>query len=125
MSDEIRVLAEEELGEAVGTPGLRRRVAVEDDDYWFGHVEAAPETFSGWHHHGDNVTLAYVLRGTVRFEYGPGGTRVAEAHEGQYLRVPAGLVHREGNLEEQAAEIIIVRVGEGPPVINVDGPEPA
>ncbi len=52
---------------------MRRRVAFEADGHWFGHVEAAPETMSGWHHHGDNVTMGYVLQGKVTLEFGPDG----------------------------------------------------
>lgn len=68
-TDEIRVVTDEQLQGATGTPGLNRRVAFEDDDqYWFGHVEAEPDTMSGWHHHGDNTTLGYVLSGRARLE---------------------------------------------------------
>ena len=57
MREPVRKLREDELREAEGTPGLKRRVAFEAQGHWFGHVEAEPETMSGWHHHGDNVTM--------------------------------------------------------------------
>jgi uncharacterized RmlC-like cupin family protein len=68
MTDDIHVVHDRDLQEAVGTPGLRRRVAFESDGHWFGHVEAAPEAMSGWHHHGDTLTIGYVVRGELRFE---------------------------------------------------------
>ena len=39
---------------------------------------------SGWHHHGDNVTMGYVLKGTVTLEFGPGGSQQVEVAEGGY-----------------------------------------
>jgi len=73
MSEHVRVCRSDELREAQGTPGLTRHVAFEGDDHWFGHVEAAPEMMSGWHHHGDNVTIGYVLKGELTLEFGPVG----------------------------------------------------
>ena len=57
MHDPVRKLRDDQLREAQGTPGLNRRVAFEAHGHWFGHVEAEPETMSGWHHHGDNITI--------------------------------------------------------------------
>jgi uncharacterized RmlC-like cupin family protein len=123
MTEPVRKLRDQELRDAQGTPGLHRRVAFEADGHWFGHVEAEPEAMSGWHHHGDNVTLGYVLRGKVTFEFGPDGREHVEVNEGEYFEVPKHLVHREGNLSTETGEIILSRVGEGPFVFPVDGPE--
>ncbi len=124
MGEPVRKLGDDQLQEAQGTPGLRRRVAFEADGHWFGHVEASPQTMSGWHHHGDNVTLGYVLKGKVTLEFGPGGREQVEVTEGEYFEVPKHLVHREGNMSTEAGEIILGRVGEGPVVFSVDGPDP-
>lgn len=118
------MVGDSDLREATGTPGLHRRVAAEDDGYWFGHVTADAGALSGWHHHGETVTIGYVLKGRVRFEFGPGGHQGIEAGEGEYFVVPARLVHREGNLTGEEGEVVLVRVGEGPPVFPVDGPDP-
>src|SRR5689334_16256746 len=88
MPEPVRKLRDDELRDAEGTPGLKRRVAFEADGHWFGHVEAAPEVMSGWHHHGDNVTIGYVLRGKVTLEFGPDGTEQVEVNEGEYFEVP-------------------------------------
>lgn len=125
MSEPVRKLSDDELREAQGTPGLTRRVAFEADGHWFGHVEAAPEKMSGWHHHGDNVTLGYVLEGKVTIEFGPGGREHVEVNEGEYFEVPKHLVHREGNMSTDTGEVVLARVGEGPVVFPVDGPDPA
>lgn len=79
---------------------------------------------SGWHHHGDNVTLGYVLEGTISLEFGPGGAERVEVRAGEYFEVPAHLVHREGNTAAEPGEVILGRVGQGPVVFPVDGPEP-
>lgn len=124
MSEPVRKLTDDDLEDAQGTPGLARRVAFHDDGHWFGHVEASPETMSGWHHHGDNVTIGYVLEGSVTLEFGPGGRDRVEVHEGEYFRVPKHAIHREGNTSSSPAEAVIVRVGEEPVVFPADGPEP-
>lgn len=120
----VQVARAGELREAERTPGLRRRVAFEADGHWFGHVEASPETMSGWHHHGDNVTLGYVLKGELTLEFGPGGRDRVVVHEGEYFEVPKHSVHREGNMMSDTGEAVLVRIGEGPVVFPVDGPEP-
>lgn len=125
MHEPVRKLRDDQLREAEGTPGLNRRAAFEAHDHWFGHVDADPETMSGWHHHGDNVTIGYVLKGTISFEFGPGGAEQIEVDEGEYFQVPRRLVHREGNRSTQTGEIILARVGEGPVVFPVEGPDPA
>ena len=125
MHDPVRKLRDDQLREAQGTPGLNRRVAFEAHGHWFGHVEAEPETMSGWHHHGDNITIGYVLRGKITLEFGPGGREQVEVNEGEYFEVPRRLVHREGNLSTDTGEIVLARVGEGSVVFPVDGPDPA
>lgn len=124
MGEPVRKVGVNELQEAQGTPGLRRRVAFEADGHWFGHVEADPTTMSGWHHHGDNVTFGYVLKGQVTLEFGPAGREKVEVGEGEYFEVPKNVVHREGNMSTEAGEAILGRVGEGPVVFPVDGPDP-
>ena len=125
MSDPVRRLTQDELIEAQGTPGLTRHTAFEGDGHWFGHVEADPETMSGWHHHGENVTMGYVIKGTVTLEFGPGGSDKVVVAEGEYFEVPKNTVHREGNASTQTGEVVIARVGEGQLVFPVDGPDAA
>lgn len=125
MSDPVSKLSNDELQEAEGSPGLRRRVAFDGEGHWFGHVEAAPETMSGWHHHGDNVTIGYVLEGHVTLEFGAGGQERVSVGPGEYFQVPKNVVHREGNMATTTGKVVLVRVGEGPVVFPVDGPDPA
>jgi uncharacterized RmlC-like cupin family protein len=55
-------------------------------------------------------------------EFGPGGTKVVDAGPGDFVHVPKGLIHREVNPTDEEGAIILVRVGSGPPVVNVEGP---
>jgi uncharacterized RmlC-like cupin family protein len=123
MGEDIRVMTEADLQPAAATPGIERNVAFEGDDHWFGHVEAAPETMSGWHHHGRHVTLGYVLEGVVHLEYGPNGQEHVDVREGDYFMVPPGVVHREGNATKEPGKAVLMRFGEGPPVFPVEGPQ--
>src|SRR5439155_2745508 len=85
-------------------------------------ARAEPRAVSGWHHHGDRDVLGHVVRGRARFEFGPGGRESTEVAEGGFFHVPAGLVHRDVNPLDEPQEIVLTVVGEGPLVVNVEGP---
>lgn len=125
MADEVQSKTDDELTPAQGTPGIRRRTAFEGRDHWFGHAVAEADTMSGWHHHGEHTTVGYILKGSIRLEYGPGGSHSTDVGRGEWFTVPAGVIHREGNTSHEDAEALVLRFGEGPPVFPADGPEPA
>lgn len=99
-----------------------RERAIEADGLWAGLVRTAPGMTSGWHHHGEYETSIYVAHGTLRMESGAGGSDVVEAKAGDFVHVPKGAVHREGNPGDHESQLVVVRAGHGPPTINVDGP---
>lgn len=106
-------------------PGARRETAfVDHEAYWVGFVTTEPGLTTGWHHRGDYDTFAYVVSGRARIEYGPGGREAVEGGPGTFAHVPKGIVHRETNTGAEENAIVIVRLGSGPPVIQVEGPEP-
>ena len=74
---------------------------------------------SGWHHHGSHDTVAYVVRGVFQVETADG---VVRAEPGDFVHVPAHTVHRESNPTDVTAEVVLVRRGSGPVVVNVDAP---
>jgi uncharacterized RmlC-like cupin family protein len=113
-----------ELTDADPTPGMTRQVATHADGMWSGTVDTEPHAVSGWHHHGDYETTLYVVSGRLRLESGPGGADVVEAGPGDFVRVPAGAVHRESNPSDEPARAVIVRCGAGDPTYNTDGPAP-
>ncbi len=112
----------EELSASDPTPGMSRRLAEHRDEMWTGTVDTEPHATSGWHHHGDYVTTLYIVSGRMRMESGPGGEHVVEAGPGDFLRVPAGAIHRESNPSDEPGRAVIVRCGTGEPTFNVDGP---
>jgi uncharacterized RmlC-like cupin family protein len=102
---------------------MRRRRAIDVTGLWSGLVHTEPETTSGWHHHGDHESSLYVVSGTMRLEFGPGGQSVVDAEPGDFIHVPAGVVHRESNPTQQAATVVVARAGIGVPTVNVEGPD--
>jgi uncharacterized RmlC-like cupin family protein len=106
------------------TPGMTREQAIALEGMWARLVRTEAGMMSGWHHHGDYDTSIYVVRGSLRMESGPGGSRVVNAGPGDFLHVPKGAIHREGNPGSEESHLIVVRAGRGPAVVNVDGPAP-
>ena len=124
MSEPVRLIAAEDRTSPPGaqTPGMSREQAVATDDYWMGVVTAEPETSSGWHHHSEHDSYIYVIDGTGTVDFGPGGMEVIQASVDDIIHVPKGVVHRERT--SQGLKALVVRVGSGLPVVNVDGPDP-
>jgi uncharacterized RmlC-like cupin family protein len=104
------------------TPGMERQQAVATEGMWSGVVRTDPGMVSGWHHHGDHETVIYVLTGSLRREFGPGGAETVEAAPGDFLHVPRRTVHREANPSAEPADIVVVRAGRGESTVNVEGP---
>jgi quercetin dioxygenase-like cupin family protein len=63
----------------------------------------------------------YVVRGRFVVETASG---VVDAKPGDFVHVPAHTVHRESNPAAEPAEVVLVRRGTGPVVVNVEAPEP-
>lgn len=124
MSDDRRVLAlpADGLGPGAATPGVVRETAFDTGRATLMRARAEPRAASGWHHHGDRDVLGYVVRGRARFEFGAEGGDSVEIDAGGFFRVPAGLVHRDVNPLDEPQEIVLAIVGEGPLVVNLDGP---
>jgi uncharacterized RmlC-like cupin family protein len=118
------IKASERKRETSQTPGMDREEAVRTPSMWAGIAKTAGHTFSGWHHHGAYESVIYVLAGSLRLEYGPGGKETLEASAGETVYVAPGEVHREGNPGDEASEIVVVRGGQGELVVNETGPAP-
>jgi uncharacterized RmlC-like cupin family protein len=121
--DPIQVVTPAEWTEGPPTPGMDRQQAFASSGLWAGFVRTDAGMVSGWHHHGDYESVIYVVEGVLRMESGPGGREVVEAHLGDFIRVPKGVVHREGNPTAQPADIIVFRAGSGESNFNVAGPD--
>jgi uncharacterized RmlC-like cupin family protein len=124
MGDEVRLVRPEDRAKDAGqTPGMRREAALETGRLWSGVAYTAPGMVSAWHHHGEYETSIYLVSGALRMEFGPGGSRSLDAGPGDFLHIPAGAVHRESNPVDEESVIVVTRVGQGPVVVNVDGPQ--
>jgi uncharacterized RmlC-like cupin family protein len=105
------------------TSGIARFQAFSTEDRWVGYVTTVPGVMSGWHHHGDTETYAYIIKGSLTLEFGAGGEQRVSAGPGDFVTVPAGAIHREGTEAGEPGEAVVVRIGGGPALFNVDGPE--
>jgi uncharacterized RmlC-like cupin family protein len=56
-------------------------------------------------------------------EFGPGGSETLEAGPGDFFVVPPHTVHRESNPGAAQHLLVVARVGSGPTVFEVDGPD--
>lgn len=110
---------------AFQTIGLLREEAFSTDDVWVGIVITQPGEMSAWHHHGEHDTYAYVLSGLKRIEYGPGGAESLVAGPDDFIHLPKGLPHREGNPSKDVSRSIAFRLGGGSATINLEGPPEA
>jgi uncharacterized RmlC-like cupin family protein len=104
---------------------MTREQAIAVDGLWAGLVRTEAHMITGWHHHADYDTSIYVVDSSLRMESGPGGANVVEAGPGDFLYVPKGAIHREGNPSGEESHVVVVRTGDGPTVVNVEGPAPS
>jgi uncharacterized RmlC-like cupin family protein len=118
-SDPVSLIRPEDRVEGDQTPGMMREQAMATDELWAGLVRTEPHTVSGWHHHAGHETSIYVVSGALRMESGLGGESVVEANPGDFLYVPREAIHRESNPGDVESQIVVVRVGQGPTVVNV------
>ena len=129
--EEPTVIRRDEMPET-RSPGVQRWQAFAEDHHahaddhqvWVGQTCNEPGQWSNWHIHPNYVTYGYELTGRLRVEYGPGGGKSIEAGPGDFVRIPPGIVHREGSLGDIQRTGIGVRIGHGPLVVEVDGPDP-
>lgn len=119
----VTAVAADEVRPVEGTPGIERFLALESERAMLIRTRGGPRIESGWHHHGRREVFGHVLRGRVRFEFGPGGGSNTYVEEGGYFHIPVGLVHRDVNPDDAPQDLVIAFVGEGPLVVNLDGPD--
>lgn len=123
MAKAIQVVKKGMLATGPATEGMARKETPVAEGACILDVLTEPGAVSGWHHHGSHTTYGFVLSGRLRFEFGPGGHEVAEAGPGDFFVVPPNTVHREGNPGAERQSLAGVRVGSGPTVVNVEGPD--
>lgn len=110
-------------GEPTPTAGVTRFEAFANERVWVGRIENATHGASGWHVHPGHDTYGHVTHGRFFVEFGPAGRERVEIGPGDFVLIPKGVVHREGNAGADPNDGVIVRVGEGPVTVDLDGPD--
>jgi uncharacterized RmlC-like cupin family protein len=111
------------------TPGMDRAEGVGActagaSAIWSGHVTVGPGVESGAHHHGEVESAIYIISGRARFRYGNHLENAVEASAGDFIYVPAYIVHQELNASSQEpVHMIVSRGSQENVVVNVDIPE--
>lgn len=90
---------------------------------WTGCIRNRAADTSSWHRHPDNDTFVYIIRGSVTIEFGVAGRQNFVAQVGDFVYIPAGVIHREVTGGDDELEAIVVRIGPDPEHVDVEGPE--
>jgi uncharacterized RmlC-like cupin family protein len=122
----ISVVRPEEFSAGTSqTPGSQRLAAISPgmgvtSALWAGTFLVEPGAQTGIHHHGPQETIAYVLSGESFIQWGEHGEHSLTARAGDFLHVPAWLVHREINRSPDTPfRWIVVRSTSEPIVVNL------
>lgn len=112
------------------TPGMTRAAAITHaktgaSKLWAGTVVVQPNVKTGAHHHGELESVLYVIRGRARMRWGNHLEFVDEAGPGDFIYVPPYVPHQEMNASSsEPVEVVVVRSGQEPIVVNLDIPSP-
>jgi uncharacterized RmlC-like cupin family protein len=113
------------------TPGMHREAGIcagtaGSEGLWMGTAVNAPGAASGAHHHGQNESGIYILRGRVRFRWGDNLEHIVDTEPGDFVFVPPFEVHMEENLDPaNEAELLLARNSQEAVVVNVPDPRTA
>jgi uncharacterized RmlC-like cupin family protein len=122
----IRVVQPHQFSKGTSqTPGSLRLAAVSSElgilsALWGGTFRVEPGAQTGIHHHGSQETVVYVLEGESYVQWGQKGEHAVTVRAGDFLHVPAWLVHREINRSQDVPfRWIVVRSSSEPIVVNL------
>jgi len=107
------------------TPGSLRFAAVcaelgINSGLWGGTFLVQPGAQTGIHHHGAQETVVYVLEGESYVRWGERGEHAVTVRAGDFLHVPAWLVHREINPSQNVPfRWVVIRSSSEPIVVNL------
>ena len=123
----IRVVQAGELDlNTTQTPGMTRAAALTHtrvglNKLWAGLVSVEPNTKTIAHHHGEQETVIFVVRGCARYRWGDKLEYLVDAHAGDFIYIPPYVPHQEINASpDTVAEVVVVRSGPEPIVVNLD-----
>ena len=130
-SQAVRVIRphERDAGTAQ-TPGMTRLAGVAASTcgaagVWMGEVSNAPGFRSAAHHHGEVESAIYIVSSRMQLRWGDHLQHEDSAGPGDFIFVPAQLVHQEINLSDSEPLVAIVARGGDNVVVNVEMPEAA
>jgi uncharacterized RmlC-like cupin family protein len=122
----IRIVSSAEFDAGTAqTPGSVRLAAIAPQSgiqsvLWGGLFEVKPAARTGIHHHGEQETIAYVLSGVCEVRWGARGEYSARAKAGDFIHVPAFLLHMEVNpSDSESFYWVVVRSTSTPIVVNL------
>lgn len=124
---EVRIIRRQDRDAGTAqTPGMTRFAGVAPSTcgstgVWMGEVVLKAGFRSGAHHHGNVESAIYVASGTLRFRWGDHLEHAGEAGPGDFIFVPAEVVHQEINASD-AAEVVTIVARGGPEniVVNIE-----
>ena len=124
--DDIVYVGRDDLTTGLHTPGQPRQTAFETDGLWAGVTTVtAKDVPSQWHHHADHDSVIYMLAGAIRVDWGELGEKSFVIAPGEFAFFKRGVIHRAQIVDDSdACRFVVVRIGEGETVVNVDGPGP-
>ena len=118
MSD-VRIVRSADLDQRTAqTPGMQRRAAIDrnsvgSEELWVGVVTVEPATSTGAHHHGDCDSVVCITSGRITIRWGGRLEKRGEAGPGDFIYIPAQLVHQEINESDSVpVSSIVVRSGD-------------
>ena len=116
---EVRIVGVGDLDQRTAqTPGMRRRAAIDrnsvgSEKLWVGLVTVDPATSTGAHHHGDCDSVVCITEGSITIRWGARLEKRAEAGPGDFIYIPAKLIHQEINeSDSMPVSSIVVRSGD-------------
>ena len=107
------------------TPGSQRLAAISAElgiaaGMWAGTFRVEPGARTGIHHHGPQETIVYVLAGEALLRWGTRGEHTATVRPGDFLHVPAHVIHQEINPSPtEPFHWVVVRSSPQPIVVNL------
>jgi len=122
--ERINVVREADLKAGDWTEGIIRKKAFDVRGLSVAQTQVPGGVASGWHHHGERHLYGFLVVGRLQLEYGTDGQLVADVSRGDFFYIPPRLVHRDVNPSRQEPAVIVnIAAGEGPTLVNVDGPD--
>lgn len=103
------------------TDGMTRKAAITNQASICSSIMLAePHSSSAIHHHGDQDTIIYAVRGTGAV-VSEGGKKRVVLKAGDFALIPAFAEHQEVNDGDEEVEWVIVRSGKEADVVNLEG----